>query len=227
MYARVVTFLAAFSLVWGLTLTAAAQENWPDSLARLNKAIQQSPRSTDLRLKKAAVNIELNQWEYAAEEYGRVLSIEPDNLAAHYFRAYVFLHLRQPDKAQRDYEDFLLKSPRHFGARLGLATTKKMLGRKTEAMNQLNLLVEHHPDSAAAFAARAGYEEELEQTEPALYDWDEAIRLAPRNESYVASKVALLIRMKRRGEARATVGEALKRGIPKAALQELTEQINK
>ena len=49
-------------------LQAQTPQQWRDSLAVLNRMIGEQPRSTDLRLKKAAVNIELNQWEYAIEE---------------------------------------------------------------------------------------------------------------------------------------------------------------
>ena len=51
-------------------LYAQTPEQWRDSLTVLSKAIVQHPQSIDLRLKKAAVNIELSQWDYAVEEYG-------------------------------------------------------------------------------------------------------------------------------------------------------------
>ena len=63
------------------TATTAAQtaQQWRDSLTVLNRMIDHRPHSTDLRLKKAAVNIQLGQWDYAVEEYGRVLAIDPDS----------------------------------------------------------------------------------------------------------------------------------------------------
>ena len=83
--------------VIGVVVAAHAQtaHQWRDSLAVLNRLIEQQPRSTDLRLRKAAVNIELEQWEYAVEEYGRVLAIDDHNPAALFFRAYANVHLRQ------------------------------------------------------------------------------------------------------------------------------------
>lgn len=53
------------------------------------------------------------------------------------------------------------------------------------------------------------------QYEPALYDWDEAIRLAPANAEYVVSKVELLLSLKRNEEAWAELQEAQKKVYPK------------
>ena len=201
-------------------LLLQAQTSWRDSLAVLNRQIKLSPRSTDLRLKKAAVNIELGQWEYAIEEYGRVLDIDPKSPAALYFRAYAHTHLRHLDLARRDYETLLSFLPRHFEARLGLAMVKRQLGRQQDTMDELNLLVQQHPDSALAYAARAGYEVERELYGPALYDWDEALRRQPLNADFVVSKTDVLLRMKRNDEAWATLQEAMSKGVPRAAIKE-------
>lgn len=201
-----------------------AQTSWRDSLAVLNRQIALSPRSTDLRLKKAAVNIELGQWEYAIDEYGRVLDIDKGCLAALYFRAYAHTRLRHLDLAQRDYESVLAAVPRHFEARLGLAMVKRQLGRQQDTMDELNLLVQQHPDSSLAYAARAGYEVERGLFEPALFDWDEALRRQPRNADFVVSKVDVLLRLKRNGEAWATLEEAVKNGVPRAALKEWADR---
>jgi tetratricopeptide (TPR) repeat protein len=108
---------------WLTAVSAMAQtpQQWRDSLAVLNKGIEHYPKSTDLRLRKAAVNIQLDQWEYAVEEYGNVLRIDPENLAALYYRAYCNSHLRQYAMAKSDYESFLKLAPMNMEARLGLA----------------------------------------------------------------------------------------------------------
>ena len=168
-----------------------------DSLAALNALIAQNPQSTDLRLRKAAVNIELQQWDYAIEEYGRVLQIDNNNLSALYFRAYAHNHLRRYDLARADYERFLSLLPRHFDARFGLAMTKRAMGRRVEAMDELNRLVELFPDSALAYAVRADYELELEQYDAALYDWNEALRLEPDNEEFRAARLRVIESMGR------------------------------
>jgi len=200
-------------------LKAQEAQKWRDSLQILNEKIRLNPSSTDLRLKKAAVNIELAQWEYAADEYSRVLQLEPKNLAALYFRAYVNTTLRHYDLAKYDYEQFLSVMPKHFEAMVGLATVKRKMGRKVDALDEMNKIVQLFPDSTLAYALRAGYEVELEQYEPALFDWDEAIRREPKNADFIVSKIDLLVTMKRYEEAREVRKEAIKRGVPSAALR--------
>ena len=63
-------------------LTVKAQVNWRDSLNAINKQIAESAWSTDLHLRKAAVNMELKQWQYAVDEYALILQREPKNPAA-------------------------------------------------------------------------------------------------------------------------------------------------
>ena len=61
------------SLLLLLTAPSYAQtaQQWRDSLSVLNSLIDRQPRSTDLRLRKAAVNIQLGQWDYAAGAYSQ------------------------------------------------------------------------------------------------------------------------------------------------------------
>ncbi len=214
-------------LTISLAISAQKPQEWRDSLSVLNRMISVNPHSTDLRLRKAAVNIELNQWEYAAEEYGRVLEIDPDNLSAHYFRAYVYNRLRRYDLALYDYEQFLHTVPRHFDAQLGLAMTKRYLGKTLEAQDDLNKLVEMFPDSAMAYAARASFEQEQQQLDVALYDWDKAISLQPGNQEFLLSKYAVLWALRRYDEARRLGEKLVSSGVPRATLDLLQQQTHK
>ena len=212
--------IAALAVFLSMDTAAQTAQEWRDSLRSLNELIRQYPSSTDLRLRKAAVNIELNQWEYAADEYSRVLEQDSKNLAALYYRAYVNTHLRHYDLAKYDYEQFLSVMPKHFEASVGLAMVKKRMGRKAEALDEMNHIVQLFPDSTLAYVLRAGFEAEIGQVEPALFDWDEAIRREPRNADFVASKLEVLISQKRYDEARDEMKRAFRRGIPRAALKE-------
>ena len=220
-YQELKKFLVIFTLLLTVSvLRAQTPQQWRDSLAVLNRQIAEQPRSTDLRLKKAAVNIELNQWEYAVEEYGNVLRLDPNNLAALFFRAYTLNTLRRYGEARADYERFLKIAPINLEARLGLATVLENLGRNTEAIDQLNTTVQQFPDAAVAYAARALLEVKLRQVEPALYDWTEAIRLDPSNTGYVVSKVELLLQQNRRREALSELEAAIGRGESRNTLKE-------
>lgn len=201
-------------------LRAQTPQQWRDSLSVLNRLINQQPRSTDLRLKKAAINIELNQWEYAIEEYGNVLRLDQRNLAALFYRAFALQTLRRYGEARADYEEFLRIAPINLEARLGLANVYENLGRITDAVDELNRTVQMFPNAATAYAARALLESKFKQVEPALYDWSEAIRLEPSNIGYVVSKVDLLLQQDRRREARLELDAAISRGEPRNNLKE-------
>lgn len=202
--------------------TAQAQDSqrWRDSLTVLNRQIATQPWSTDLHLRKAAANLQLKQWQYAVDEYALVLQKEPHNPAALFYRAYANTHLHRYELARTDYESLLAVHPRHFEARLSLAVVLQMMGQRQDALNQFNQVVEHHADSAVAYAARANLEREMKQDEAALYDWHRAEQLEPLNPLYVVSHVDLLLVLERREEARRVLDHAVRRGVPRGMLKE-------
>ena len=108
-------------LLCQLTMQAQNNQQWRDSLTVLNRMIDTQPWSTDLHLRKAAVDLELKQWQYAIDEYTMILQKEPHNPAALFYRAYANTHLRHFDLAKNDLNDLLIVVPNHFEARLSLA----------------------------------------------------------------------------------------------------------
>ena len=203
-----------------ITAVAQSRQEWRDSLETLNASLKQDPDNIDLRLRKAEADIQLERWDYALAEYGRILRTDEKNLAALYFRAYVHERQKHYDLARVDYESFLAIQPLHLEARLGLAHILQKMGRRSDAMDVLNQIVQMFPDSADAYAARAAFETKYLQYELALYDWNEAIRLRPDNEGFVISKVDLLIRLKRKKEAREALDALVSKGTPRGMLKE-------
>lgn len=204
----------------GPAAEAQTPKQWRDSVSVLITQLDKQPDNIDLRLKKAEANINLSQYDYAADEYSKVLRLDERNLAALYFRAYCHTQLRHYDMARADYDAFLAIQPEHLEAQLGLAHVLQLLNRRADAVDQLNRCVQMFPDSADAYAARAAYETELGQYDAAIYDWDEALRLKPQNASLTVSKVDALLRQGNRQKARQTLDMAVKRGVPRAALKE-------
>ena len=212
--------LIMITLLAGVCAQAQTPREWRDSVSTLIEAIRQDPQSTDLRLKKAEANINLQQWEYAIAEYGDVLRLDDRNLAALYFRAYCHTQLRHYDMAKADYDAFLAIQPQHFEAHLGRAHVLQKMGRKADVLDELNLIVQQFPDSADAYAARAAYETEQKLYDVALYDWDEALRRHPANVEYAVSKVDVLLGLDRRREARETLDAVVLHGASRGALKE-------
>ena len=200
-------------------------QNWRDSLSVLNKQIAASSWDTDLHLRKAAVHLELYQWQYAIDEYSLVLEHQVQNPAALFYRAYAATHLRHYEAARHDYETFLGLFPHHAEARMSLSYVLQQMGRQSEALDQLNTVVELQPDSAISYATRAALEQDLQQYDAALYDWQQAIQLEPQNADYVASRVDLLLRLRRNKEARRDLDAAVRRGIPRGLLRTYYAQL--
>ena len=161
------------------------------------------PDSVDLRLKKAALNLQLEQWQYAKDEYDQVLRSHPDNIAGLYYRAYANQQLGRYNFARLDYENLLKVVPGHFSAQLGLALLNQKDKHHTEAMNQINRLVNQFPDSAVAYAARAGMEQEQGMIELAVYDYTEALKRDADNSDYLLNRVELWLKLGRKQRAKA------------------------
>lgn len=60
-----------------------------DSLAAATSVLAYHPDSIDLRLKKAAWNIQLEQWSYAKDDLDKVLFFNNTNIAGLFYRAFV------------------------------------------------------------------------------------------------------------------------------------------
>ena len=220
LYRKGVIVIVLSFIICHISFSPVRAQNWRDSLTVLNKQIAQSSWSTDLHLRKANANLQLKQWQYAIDEYSLVLQREPKNPAALFYRAYANTHLRRFELSRNDLNDLLAFAPNHFEARLSLAVVLQQLGRKQDALDQLNQTIQQHADSAVAYAARANLERDMKQDEVALYDWQRAEELSPRDVTYVVSHVDLLLVLGRKTEARRVLDAAVKRGIPRGMLVE-------
>lgn len=209
-------------IIWFSPLCIFAQEyqELRDSLAVATDRLAYHPDSTDLRLRKAGFNLELEQWQYAKEEYDYILRRHPENIAALYFRAYANERLHRNHFAKLDYENLLSMLPTHFEARLGLALLCLKMGRTTDAFDNINMLIEQHPDSAIAYAARAGMEVERKMDEMAEYDYTEALRREPTNTDYLLNRAIIRIRLQRKEDARTDLERLVELGLPRYSLQD-------
>lgn len=189
-----------------------------DSLSTAMQELSYHPDSLSLRLKKASWNIRLQEWQYARDEYDYVLNRDPRNLTALFYRAYVNEKQNRYKFARLDYENLLSIVPGNFEATLGLALLNQKDNRHTEALNMINLLVMQHPDSAIAYAARAGIEMECKMYAPAEYDYGKAIEIDSGNVDYLLSRANVRLLLKRRKEAREDLDEMVRLGVSRANL---------
>ena len=74
---RIYGFIFAIILNILPTWAQETREQFRDSLKAATELLAYHPDSTDLQLRKAGWNIQLEQWDYAKNEYDKILAREP------------------------------------------------------------------------------------------------------------------------------------------------------
>ena len=208
-------------------LSKAQGKSLRDSLSKATEILAYHPDSIDLRLKKAAWNIQLEQWQYAKDDLDKVLFLNNTNIAGLFYRAYVNERLRRYNFARLDYQNLLVLVPGNFQAQLGLALLNQKDKHYTEAYDGINSLIEQYPDSALAFAARGGMENEKGQLELAEYDYAKAMQLDGSNSDYIINHLDILIRLGRQSEAYADLRRLQGMGYKPGQLQDFYTRLKK
>ena len=223
---RVSVFLAIWVVSAGAGF-AQKVNSLRDSLRVAADSLAYHPDRIDLRLKKASWNVQLEEWNYAKEEYDRVLSKDADNPTALYFRAYVNEKLSRYNFARLDYQHLLYIVPGNFEAQLGLALLNEKDKHFTEAFDGINRLIAQYPDSAVAYAARANMERERKMYEPAEYDYTEALKRVPNNQDYRLSRAYVRIQLRKKEAALSDLDYLVGLGVSKVALKEFYDKLKK
>ena len=220
-------------IIWALlasaTMTVKAQSNQAlrDSLAKATDVLAYHPDSIDLRLKKSAWNIQLEQWSYAKDDLDKVLFLDNTNIAGLFYRAFVNEKLKRYNFARLDYQNLLVLVPGNFQAQLGLALLNEKDKHYTEAYDGINNLVEQYPDSALAYAARGGIEKERGMLELAAYDYQQAIEKDGNNRDYIFNHLDLLLTLGRKQEAAADLERLRKMGMAVGELKDFYDRLRK
>ena len=167
---------------------------------------------------------ESQRWRDSLTVLNKLIETQPWSTDVHLRKAAANLQLKQWQYAIDEYGLVLQKGGAEVFLRLSLAIVLQQLGRKQEALDQLNQTIQMHADSAVAYAARANVERQMKLDDAALYDWERAEQLAPRDPTYVVSHVDLLLVLERRTEARKVLDAAVRRGIARGMLLEWYEK---
>ncbi len=229
-------------LMCAVGIMAQTQQELRDSVSVLSSMIERNPGDLSLRLKKAALNIELGQWQYALNEYNSVIDVQPDNLTALFYRAYVNTHLGRLPFARLDYESVLLREPQHMQSMIGLVFVNLEEGRKTVAFDGANRLVEMFPDSACVYDVRAEVEQTLGMLPAAIDDEKKAIEMEEqvmkrRNITrynadddivcYLLRAFDIYLASDDKENASALLEQLVRQGIPRAALTDYFSRLEK
>ena len=203
-----------------LSLSAQGNRDLRDSLAQATNVLAYHPDSIDLRLKKVAWNIELEQWAYAKDDLDKVLFLDNTNIAGLFYRAFVNEKMNRYNFARLDYQNLLVLVPGNFQAQLGLALLNEKDKHYTEAYDGINNLIEQYPDSAISYAARGGIEKERGRFELAEYDYQQAIQRDAKNKDYLVNHVDLLIQLGRKEDALEDLNKLQRLGVAPGQLRD-------
>ena len=210
-----------------MTMQAQTPQDLRDSLSKATDELAYHPDSISLRLKKAGWNIRLQQWEYAKDDLDKVLYQNPKNIAGLFYRAFVNDKLMRFNFARLDYQNLLVLIPGNFEAQLGLSLLNEKDKHYTEAYDGINMLVEQYPDSAEAWAARAGIEKERNMLETAVYDYSKAHELDSKNIDYITNMLDIHITLKEPEAALDDMTKLEKLGVKPGALREFRDRLKK
>lgn len=237
---RFIICIILTQLLFALGACAQTQQELRDSLSMINRLIDQHPKAVKLYLRKAALNIELGDWQYALDTYSKVLDMMPGNLTALYYRGFVYQHLKRYGMARNDYELLLKLEPNHQHALMGLIVTNLADGRITAAFDDANRLVELFPEDAQSYAVRADVEKQQNMLSPALDDIKKAIKIEnvavqkrypvtveDEITAYQLTAFDIYMAMKDTRSARACIDYLVKNGVPRAYLNKYYKQLEK
>ena len=212
-------------LLAALGVNAQSSQHLREQLKTATEMLAYFPDSTDLRLRKAALNLELKEWEYAKNEYDYILDRDPRNISALFYRAYVNEQLKRYGFARLDYEFLLTIVPGNMEAQLGLALLNQKDRRYTEAMDMMNRLIEEHPKRALLYAARGNMERERKLYALAEYDYTVAMELEPKNTEHLINRADVRILQGLKKEALSDLRQLQKMGITRSSLEDFYKRI--
>lgn len=208
------------------------QQRYELALESYTMALNMAPRAVSILLNRAALYLELGRNNQACADYSLALDMEPDNREALLMRAYIFQQDRDYKAARADYERLLKSSPSDYNGRLGLATLERKSGRLPEALLLLNGMItdighdESYTDNqrATLYTARAGIEQEQGQTDAALLDLEESIRLDDSQPEAYLMRGQIYLARKKKEAARSDFEKSISLGIPAADMRDLLRQ---
>lgn len=208
------------------------QQQYDQALDSYGIALNMVPTSVPVLLNRAAIYMELGRNNLAQADYSLVLDVDKENEEALLMRAYIYMQQRDYKLARADYERLLRVNPSNYNGRLGLATLEQKVGKHEAALAILNGMLavrDSHPEFtssqyAVLYVARAGVEKELQHTDMALIDLEEAIRLDESQLEAYLMRGEIYLSQKKKELARKDFEKAHSLGLPQAELRGLLKR---
>ena len=91
------------------TMFAQTRQQLRDSLSAASEALSFHPDSLNLRLRKASWNVQLEEWQYARDEYdySKAIELKPLNTDFRLNRANVRILMKRKKEAREDLDEMV------------------------------------------------------------------------------------------------------------------------
>lgn len=188
-------------------------------------ALNLLPDYVPVLLNRASAHLELGEVSRALADYTHVLAIDSHQTEALLMRAYIFMSRREYPEARADYEQLLQTEPQSYAGRLGVVTLEQQVGRHPEALMVLNGLITEFPEEEELYIIRANLHVDMDQTEAALLDLEEAIRLNEDNPIPYCIRGEIFLAQKKNAWAGRNFEKAISLGYPASELREQLKRI--
>jgi tetratricopeptide (TPR) repeat protein len=154
-----------------------------------SKILKEHPEMHQVRIARAAVNVQMHYYQEAQVDCDYLLSREYNALPMerlYFIRATALMGMRQNKEARKDLERVVLLNPDNLNAPIMLALSFYNDGQPQEALNRLNLHLQSHPKNIDALLLRANFFMEIKRYEAALDDLTAVLTMAPKSaEAYM------------------------------------------
>lgn len=197
---------------------------YDDAVESFTLALNIAPKAIPILLNRATTYMELGKTDHAYVDYCQVLDGDKTNAEALLMRAYIYIIRRDYKAARIDYDRLLEKDPTNYNARLGLVTLNQKEKKFSEAVDVISKLITEYPNDAVLFIARAGVEVDMEHTDLALIDLEEAIRLDPKAADAFILRGEVYLSQKKKLLARQDFEKAIQLGVPQSDLRAQIQQ---
>lgn len=191
-----------------------------EALESYTLALNLTPYSITMLLNRASLYLEMDFLDKAYVDYCNVIDLDEKNTEALQFRAYIYMRRREYLEARNDYQRLLETMPDDKTARIGMAMVNQKLQRYRESLEEFNRLIVDYPKDVNLLKARAELEVEMNTSDLALLDLENAVRLAPNDAEIYVMCGEIYLSQGRKREAYVAFEKAIELGVPRSQLQD-------
>lgn len=170
-------------------LSYQSLEQSDNALADLAVAINHAPSEpfeSLLRMARADIYVQQEDWDSALEELDAAVEASPETPDAYLLRARVYVSQERYDEALADYDQMITLAPDYLDAYLDRALLHREMGNYENAVSDYTHLIEGDPQNAGLYLGRGTVYSEAGSNAEAASDFLEWIRLISTsvNEDY-------------------------------------------